>query len=419
MAVIFFRRPAYNLPHFPYFCRMNTPSLSLRHARVATMLMFLVCGMGLSTWAPMVPYAKDRLAIHDGQLGVLLLFLGLGALAMMPIAGILINRYGTRLMITLGAIVIALTLPTLILVPTVPLMGIALFIFGMGIGSIDVAMNAHGVQVQNLYGRPIMSSLHGLFSVGGLVGALGLGALVKMGLPPLYAALGISALLLLITASQYRYFLDYHTERQVIAQYTETKGSTGERKSRFPWLTGSVIFLGVMCFSVFLSEGAMLDWSAVFLRDTKGVSQEFSGVGYAAFSIAMAVMRLLGDGLVARLNGNTVVLGGSMLAAVGLALSIWSPSVYIVLLGYVLLGLGAANIVPIFFSAGGRIPGISPNVSIPAITTIGYAGQLAGPALLGFIAHQYSLSAAFGFTMVLMAAVGLIYYLFSAAIIKR
>src|SRR5690606_20299599 len=134
-----------------------------------------------------------------------------------------------------------------------------------GIGPIDVAMNAHGAQVQNLYGRPIMSSLHGSFSAGWLVGALGLGALVKMGLPPLYAAVGISALLLLITASQYRYFLDYHTERQVIAQYTETKGSTGERKSRFPWLTGSVIFLGVMCFSVFLSEGAMLDWSAVFL----------------------------------------------------------------------------------------------------------------------------------------------------------
>lgn len=359
----------------------------------------------------MVPYAKDRLGIHDGQLGVLLLFLGFGALVMMPMAGVLINRFGTRIIIALAAGVIAFSLPTLILVPTMPLMAICLFVFGAGIGAIDVAMNAHGVQVQNLYGRPIMSSLHGLFSVGGLIGALGLGALVKAGLEPLHAALGISVLLILIAASQYRFFLDYATERDTIRKFSGEPGEPGpEQRQGLPWLRSSIFFLGMMCFAVFLAEGAMLDWSAVFLRDTKGVSQEFSGVGYAAFSVAMATMRLLGDGLVERLSGNVVVLGGSMLAAAGLALSIWAPSVYLVLAGYVLLGLGAANIVPIFFSAGGQLRGISPNVSIPAITTIGYLGQLAGPAFLGFIAYQYSLSAAFGFTMVLMIGVGLAYF---------
>lgn len=368
----------------------------------------------------MVPYAKDRLGIHEGQLGVLLLFLGFGALVMMPIAGVLINRVGTRIIIALGAGDIALSLPTLILVPTMPLMAICLFVFGAGIGFIDVAMNAHGVQVQNLYGRPIMSSLHGLFSVGGLIGALGLGALVKVGLEPLHAALGISILLIIIAASQYRFFLDYHTERETIKKFSSVADEpvAGKRQG-LPWLRGSILFLGFMCFAVFLAEGAMLDWSAVFLRDTRGVSQEFSGVGYAAFSIAMATMRLLGDKLVERLSGNVVVLGGSLLATAGLALSIWAPSVYLVLAGYVLLGLGAANIVPIFFSAGGHLRGISPNVSIPAITTIGYVGQLAGPALLGFIAHQYSLSAAFGFTMVLMAAVGLVYFLFSEMVFKQ
>lgn len=404
---------------FTYFCAMKNPPLSLRRARMATMLIFLVCGIGLSSWAPMVPYAKDRLGIHDGQLGMLLLFLGFGALIMMPISGILINRFGTRIITAIGAGIIALSLPTLIIVHSIPLMAVALFFFGAGVGTIDVAMNAHGVQVQNLYGRPIMSSLHGLFSVGGLFGALGLGALVKAGLEPLHAALGISLLLVIIAASQYRYFLDYHTERETIAKFSEEAPVTSGHRNRMPWLRGSVLFLGFMCFAVFLAEGAILDWSAVFLRDTKGVSQEFSGVGYAAFSVAMATMRLLGDGLVERLSGKSVVLGGSMLASVGLALSIWSPSVYMVLLGYVLLGLGAANIVPIFFSAGGRLPGLSPNVSIPAITTIGYLGQLAGPALLGFIAHQHSLATAFGFTMVSMAAVGLVYFLFSSVIFKR
>lgn len=403
----------------PYFCDMENHRLLLKRARVATMLIFLVCGVGLSSWAPMVPYAKDRLGLHDGQLGMLLLFLGLGALVMMPVAGVLINRFGTRVVIAFAAGTMAVVLPLLILVSSMPLMAVALFVFGAGVGSIDVAMNAHGVQVQNLYGRPIMSSLHGLFSVGGLVGALGLGALVKAGLQPLHAALGISLLLVVITASQYRHFLSFQVERETIAQFTAATGNPAKKPKRFPWLAGSIFFLGFMCFSVFLAEGAMLDWSAIFLRDSKGVSQEFSGMGYAAFSIAMAAMRLMGDGLVARWSGNAVVLGGSILAALGLALSIWSPWVSLVLFGYVLLGLGAANIVPIFFSAGGRLPGISPTVSVPAITTIGYAGQLAGPALLGFIAYQYSLAAAFGFTMVLMLVVGAVYFLFSASIFKR
>ncbi|RQP08052.1 MAG: MFS transporter, partial [Parapedobacter sp.] len=177
----------------------------------------------------------------------------------------------------------------------------------------------------------------------------------------------------------------------------------------FQWLHGSVLFLGMMCFAVFLAEGAMLDWSAIFLRDIKGIDPVFSGAGYAAFSVAMAVMRLVGDGIVARLNGRTVVVGGSLVAAGGVVIAIFSPWVFLALFGFVLVGIGAANIVPLFFSEGGRLPGISPTVSIPAITTIGYAGQLTGPALLGFIAHHFSLAAAFGFLAALLLLVALTY----------
>ncbi len=391
---------------------MKTNRVQLSRARIATMLIFLVCGVGLASWAPMVPYAKDRLGLHEAHLGLLLLFLGFGALVMMPVAGMLINWFGTRIVILVAALLMAVMLPMLVLISSMSLMAVALFLFGAGVGYIDVAMNAHGVQVQNLYGRPIMSSLHGLFSVGGLFGALGLGFLVKMGLQPLHAALGIAMLMTGIAVSQYRHFLDRRTERETMAEFMSV-GTDQPKTSRFQWLRGSVLFLGFMCFSVFLAEGAMLDWSAVFLRDMKEVSSEFSGVGYAAFSIAMAAMRLMGDGLVERLSANLVVLGGSLLAAAGLAIAVLSPWIYLVLFGYVLLGIGAANIVPVFFSAGGRLAGVSPTVSIPAITTIGYAGQLAGPAVLGFIAHHYTLSAAFGFTAVLMAAVGVAYFGFS------
>jgi MFS family permease len=167
--------------------------------------------------------------------------------------------------------------------------------------------------------------------------------------------------------------------------------------------------MGLMCFIVFLSEGAMLDWSAVFLTENRGVDVALAGLGYAAFSVAMAIMRLLGDNIVSRLNSKTVVVYGSLLAAAGLFLVVLTPWLLTSLLGFILLGIGAANIVPVFFSEGGRLKNVSSTVAIPAISTLGYAGQLAGPATLGFIAHQSSLPVALGFTGFLMLIVGISY----------
>lgn len=390
---------------------MNTAlsSVDVPKARVATQLIFLVCGLGMASWAPMVPYAKDRLALNDANLGLLLLLLGAGAMVMMPTSGWLVTRFGSRIVIACAALVLALALPLLLTLSSTGAMAVTLFIFGAGVGAIDVAMNAHGVQVQNLYETPIMSSLHGLFSVGGLAGSLGLGFLMKMGLNPVYAIVSISALMLIITITQYKNLFSAEVERQVIARFSTTSDAPSGSSQRFSWLHGSVLFLGLMCFAIFLAEGAILDWSAIFLRDSKGMDPELAGAGYAAFSVAMATMRLIGDKIVARLNGKTVVVGGSLLAAVGLLIAILSPWAYAALAGFVLVGLGAANIVPIFFSAAGKLPGISPTVSLSAITTIGYTGMLAGPALLGFIAQQFSLSIALGFLALLLLLVALSY----------
>ncbi|QEC43223.1 MFS transporter [Pseudobacter ginsenosidimutans] len=378
----------------------------LLNAKTATQLIFLVCGLGVASWAPMVPYAKDRLGLHEGQLGILLLFMGGGAFIMMPLAGWLSNKYGNRVIMLAAGLLLGCLLPLLLLIDSVAVMAIALLLFGAGAGAIDVAMNAHGVQVQNLYGKPIMSSLHGLFSVGGLFGSLGLGFLVKTGLQPLHAAIAIGLLLIFITLSQYKRLFNHHQEKEIIQRFNQPD-EPGTKGNRYQWLRGSVLFLGFMCFASFLSEGAMLDWSAVYLRDVKGVQQELSGIGYAAFSIAMAVMRLLGDGIVEKWKSKTVVITGSLIATTGLMISILSPSIYLVLAGYILLGIGAANIVPIFFSEGGRLPGIPSTVSIPVITTIGYTGSLAGPALLGFIAHHFSLDMAFGLTALLMLSISI------------
>ncbi|WP_420147764.1 MFS transporter [Spirosoma sp.] len=381
----------------------------LSKARLATQLTFLVCGLGMSSWAPMVPLAKDRLALNDSDLGLLLLLLGAGAMLMMPTSGWLVGRLGSRTVIAGAAMVMALVLPLLLLLSSTVALAVTLFIFGASIGSIDVAMNAHGVQVQNLFGKPIMSSLHGLFSVGGLFGSLGLGFLIKMGLNPLYAIISIAAVMILIILTQYKDLFPLSLERQAIAKFSAPDEHPSMGSQRFSWLDGRVLFLGLMCFAIFLAEGAILDWSAIFLRDSKGIETELSGMGYAAFSIAMAMMRLVGDKLVARLNSRTVVVGGSILSALGLAIAVLSPWVAGSVIGFALMGLGAANIVPVLFSQAGGLSSISPTISIPAITTIGYTGMLAGPALLGFIAQRFSLSVAFGFLVVLLILVAVSY----------
>jgi len=376
-------------------------------ARKATKAIFLVCGLGVSSWAPMVPYAKDRLGLNNADLGLLLLLLGAGAIAMMPLTGIISHRYGTRIVIRISATIMALTLPLLLLISSPIWMGLALFIFGGAVGAIDVAMNAHGVQVQNSSEKPIMSSLHGLFSVGGLLGSLGLGFLMKLGLNPITAAIFIAILLLIIVYWSYQFLFDANLEKEIIKKYSGESDS--KISNKVSWLKGSVIFLGLMCFIVFLSEGAMLDWSAVFLRDNKGINPELAGIGYAAFSVAMAIMRLLGDKIVSRLNGKTVVVAGSIISASGFFLAVLSTSVVGSLAGFILLGIGSANIVPVFFSEGGRLKGIPATISIPAISTIGYAGQLAGPAMLGFIAFHFSLNSAFLFIAFLLLLVAVSY----------
>ena len=299
----------------------------------------------------------------------------------------------------LGGVSLSLILPLLLLLVNPVAMGLALFLFGASIGAMDVAMNEQAIRVQRLYGRHIMSSFHGFFSVGGLLGALGLGALIKAGLSPLAAAVFISCLLLVIILSQYRHLLPFeHQDRQ-------------EKKRGFSWPASPVLYLGLMCFIVFLAEGAMLDWSAVFLQFNRDFDMAWSGAGYAVFSVAMAVMRLLGDRLMNKVSPRHMVIYGSSVAAAGLFVAVMVPWGGVALIGFVLVGLGCANIVPVFFSAAGNMPHTPVHVALPTITTIGYAGQLAGPALLGFVAYAFSLPVALGVVGVLLLVVAVAYRL--------
>lgn len=381
--------------------------VELARAQAATKWIFFICGLGLSSWAPMVPFAKERLGLDDASLGLLLLLLGAGAIVMMPVSGILVHRIGSKIVILCAAFLMSLLLPLLLIMPTITGLAIILFLFGVGIGTIDVAMNTQAVQVQNLKGKAIMSSFHGLFSVGGLAGSIGLGLLIKAGLQPVVAAFSIAVAVVGISIWQYKFLLDAKTEKAAAQKFSAVADDTVSKRSS--WLQGTVIFLGVMSFIVFLAEGALLDWSAVFLAENRNVEDALTGLGYASFSIAMAVMRLVGDGIVSKWNEKLVVFWGSIIAASGFIIAISFPWLITTLLGFMLVGIGAANIVPIFFSQGGRLKNVPASVAIPVITTLGYTGQLAGPAMLGFIASYSSLTVALGFNAVLLVIVATAY----------
>ncbi len=370
------------------------PATHLVSARTATSLIFLLCGIGLSCWVPMVPFAKSRLQLDEAALGIVLLFLGVGAMLIMPFTGYLIRKYSSKAIILICGLVIAAILPLLLLTSTVWTLGSCLFIFGMAIGGLDVSINNQAVMIQEQYGKPVMSSFHGLFSVGGLVGSLGIGALMDVGLQPIHAALIISASLTLIIVSQTRKLLAHEKQQD-------------QDQPVFTLPSGPLLWLGILCFICFLAEGAMLDWSAVFLRFERGFPDSRTGLGFAVFSVTMSVMRLTGDRIVSKIGDTGAVFYGCLVASAGFLLTITFPNHLTTLFGFALIGTGAANIVPVLFSRAGTFPGMPQGAGLPAVTTMGYAGQLAGPALIGFVAHGISLPFAFGGISLLLLLAGI------------
>jgi fucose permease len=310
----------------------------------------------------------------------------------MPMAGILATRFGCRRVAVGGTLLICAALPLLATVSSIPALIAALFMFGAGLGTVDSTVNLQAVIVERASGKTMMSGFHGLFSLGGIVGAAGVSALLGFGVSPLGAMLVVVVLLLIALCKAAPHLLPYGSE------------SSGPA---FAMPHGIVLFIGGMCFIVFLAEGAALDWSAVFLAQERGIDTAYAGLGYAAFALTMTVGRLTGDKIVRRLGSTRVIVFGGLTAAAGLFLATFAPNWEMALVGYALLGAGCSNIVPVLYTAVGKQTVMPESVAVPAITTLGYAGILAGPAVIGFIAHGSSLSFAFGLMAVLLVAVAI------------
>lgn len=356
----------------------------------STRFAFFIAGFGMAAWAPLVPYAKARADLSEGTLGLLLLCLGLGSMISMPIVGALAARYGCKRLITIAALVVCLTLPLLTVVSSLPLLALVLFIFGAGVGSIDCVVNMQAVIVERNAGKTMMSGFHGLFSLGGVLGAVSVSAMLAVGLSPLTATLFVVAVLLVAL---------YLAAPHLLSSGVESFGPP------FAVPHGVVLFIGLICFVVFLTEGAMLDWSAVFLIESKHLSSEHSGLGYAAFACTMTLGRLTGDLLIKRFGSSNVVFFGTLSSAFGLAIAILIPGMIAALIGFMLVGIGCANIAPVMFSMAGRQTVMPESAAVPAISTMGYAGILMGPAFIGFIAHATALTFALIVVAVLLVCV--------------
>ncbi|OSM96320.1 MULTISPECIES: MFS transporter [Lonsdalea] len=359
--------------------------------QAATRIGFLISGTVVSSWAPLVPYTKQRLHINDATLGMLLLSIGIGSLISMPLAGFLTARFSCRRVIFASGTALCVLLPLLTLPDAVLSMALVLGCLGAMLGLMDVAINVQAVEVERANQRAQMSSFHGFYSVGGIVGAGCVSLLLWLGLPPLPATLAMALLVWLMLFWSQRHML-----------------RATSRANEGPLLAvprGRVLFIGILCFVMFLTEGAMLDWGALYLTAFRGIDPRQAGIGFAVFSITMTLGRLYGDRLVNRLGRFAIVAGGSLCAAAGLLMTITIDNPITAIGGFALVGLGAANVVPILFSSAGNQTVMPPHLALASITTLGYAGSLLGPTLLGFVAQISSLSLALGIIVILLLAI--------------
>jgi predicted MFS family arabinose efflux permease len=338
---------------------------------------FLANGFLTGSWAPQIPVFLTRLDITRFTLGLLILLFGVGAVIAMTWCGHLISRHGSRTVTRLFGICGSFGLLIVALAPNVPLAAIAMLIFGGSIGGMDVAMNSNAVVVERRLSRAIMSSSHGFWSLGGFAGgALGGYAIQNYGY--LAHAVVATAIAFAVIAFAVRYLIAEDRPQAV-----EHQKFTLPRHM-------AVYLVGLMALLTMISEGAVLDWAALFLHQELGADLAVAGLAYAAFSGVMALMRFLGDGVRNRFGAVSTLRGSALVAVAGMLVAGLSSSPYLAIAAFAFCGFGIANMVPILFSAGGNQEGMSSGTGMSVVTTMGYSGILVAPSAIGFVAEHSS-----------------------------
>lgn len=363
----------------------------LRRARWATRAQFAALGILSGAWGVHIPSVKQAYALGEAALSMVLLAAAIGAVTSLFFAGRVVGWLGARRATMASATVMCVMVMLVLQWPGLAFLLPAMVVFGAAMSLFDVAINTEGSALESLGGQPVMSNLHGSFSVGGMSGAVLTAGLIRWGLPAgtqlLCLGLGTAAWVL-------------WSARGMLP--THPQSEEPEEQASFAWPKGTLLVLGLLIFSGMSAEGAMYDWSVLYLQQEVGMAQERAAWGYAAFSAAMALARLGGDYLRARVAEGRLLRAGAGTAAVAMAAVLLVRDPWFSLLGFALVGGGLALVVPMLYNAATRVPGTTRAAAIASVSSIGYSGFMVGPPLIGSLAQGFSLSAAL--TVVVLAS---------------
>ncbi len=380
---------------------LDTATL-LSTQRLATRLSFFSLGFATAAWAPLIPFAQQRLNLNHADFGLLLLCMGIGSMIAMPATGALVKRWGCRPLIALALMLLMVLLPSLTIWSSIVTMAVALFIFGSAAGCLGVAINLQAVVVEKHSVRALMSSFHGMCSLGGLTGAMLVTALLAVGLSPLMSTLSVVMILLVIGGVAIPSCLTSFEQDE------KPHEDTTQAPKKFYRPDGIILLIGMMCFIAFLSEGAAMDWGGIYLTSKYQLNPAFAGLAYTFFALSMTTGRFAGHILLKQWGEKNIVTYSAIGAAIGMAVIVTAPVWQVVVLGYALLGLGCSNIVPVMFSRVGRQNNMPKAAALSLVSTIAYTGSLSGPALIGLIGEWTGLSTVLTGVAVLLFIIALL-----------
>ena len=378
-------------------------SAQLNAQGLATKLSFFGLGLSTASWAPLIPFAQQRLSLNHADFGLLLLCMGIGSMLAMPAAGLLIQRIGCRILIGVALVAAMIILPLLTVFGTALSMAIVLFIFGTAVGAFGVAINLQAVIVEKNSLKNMMSSFHGMCSLGGLLGVLTVTVLLSLGVSPLMSALIMSAVLAFIAILAVPNSLS-EVEKK-LDPTAEEEAPPAKQKFR---PSPMILLIGLVCFIAFLSEGSAMDWSGIYLVSNFGMDASFAGLAYTFFAITMTIGRFSGRRLLRMWGEKNIITYSARCAALGLGIIVMAPHWAVVLLGYALLGFGCSNIVPVMFSRVGRQNIMPKAAALSLVSTIAYSGSLSGPALVGFLSEAIGLSTVFALVALLLLSIAVL-----------
>lgn len=362
----------------------------LQRSRLAVSLFFFVNGFLHANLVARLPQFQAQLSISDGQLGLLLFCIALGAMLGMPITGGLAARLGSENMARLMAWLFCLIVPLIPMVFNWYAAGFIFLAMGFSMGAMDVCMNGQAVYVERRWGKTIMSSFHAVFSIGMALGA-GVGALfskLEVALTTHIWCMALVSLAIIIWAGRY-----------LIPENQPASDQPSEKAKGFRLPTAAILPLGLIAFCCMTGEGSMADWSAIYMNKVVGKDEAFSAFGFGIYAFGMTLGRLLGDFTTQYFGQKRLLLFDALAATFGLSLALAHVSVPTALIGFFLVGIGVSTVVPIVFSAAGNTPGVHPSVGIAMATSIGYLGFFIGPPAIGYLSDAYGLRTGLTFSL--------------------